>query len=198
MLVKRQDLCSNARRASQDHSFNKLSRYRPQATNPTTAHTSGETMLQTKQQFRCHITLGPHIQQTADTIQIVPPRINSSPPQLIGCSYVAANAKDDAACVSAPWSKWFPTSIGHIVPGRYLQLRTTPSSSTVNGITRDESVRGPLSRHNELRGQSLRVCEYRAKDPIHSRRGWRRRGVQVPAWHNGPNTCGEEMLHCAG
>ena len=43
--------------------------------------------------------------------------------------------------------------------------------------------------------QRQRVCEYWAKVPIHSRR--RRRRQEVPAWHNGPNTCGEERLHGA-
>jgi hypothetical protein len=39
--------------------------------------------------------------------------------------------------------------------------------------------------------------EYWAKVPIHSRRGRHRWEVQVPARHNGPNTCGEEMFHRA-
>ena len=43
--------------------------------------------------------------------------------------------------------------------------------------------------------QRQRVCEYQAKVPIHSRR--RRRRQEVPAWHNGPNTCGEERLQGA-
>jgi hypothetical protein len=85
-------------------------------------------------------------------------------------------------------------------------------------VTRDESTRGPFSKaqqegraefyyrsiHPPHRcqesdpdtvaaptAQRQKVCEYRAKVPIHSRRRWRRPEGQVPAWHKGPILVGK-------